>query len=263
MTDKEVFFEVKGTLGLITLNRPKALNALTLSMVREIHPQLKKWENDSSVKNILIKAEGEKAFCAGGDISEFSQNLDKLDYLVREMTGFLHIGVSRLARLHAPVIASINGVAAGAGLSLMAICDIAIACKSATFTSAYTKVGLSPDGSSTYFLQRLINRRRLMELYLTNRVLNANEALEWGLINKVVDDNLLEEETSKLASNLANGPTQAYSSVKKLLNETWTETLETQMERETIEIAKMTQTQDAQNGIKSFVNKEKPNFTGN
>ena len=101
-----------------------------------------------------------------------------------------------------------------------------------------------------------------MELYLTNRVLNANEALEWGLINKVVDDNLLEEETSKLASNLANGPTQAYSSVKKLLNETWTETLETQMERETIEIAKMTQTQDAQNGIKSFVNKEKPNFNG-
>ena len=130
---------------------------------------------DPSIRCVILTGAGNKAFCAGGDISEFSQNLDKLDYLVREMTGFLHIGVSRLARLHAPVIASINGVAAETGLSLMAICIAMLV--SATFTSAYTKVGLSPDGSSTYFLQRLINRRRLMELYLTNRVLNSNEAL--------------------------------------------------------------------------------------
>ena len=262
MKSNEITLEKKNSIATLKFNRPEAFNAVNTNAIRLFHDHVNNLSCDPSIRCVILTGTGNKAFCAGGDISEFSQNLDKLDYLVREMTGFLHIGVSRLARLHAPVIASINGVAAGAGLSLMAICDMAIACKSATFTSAYTKVGLSPDGSSTYFLQRLINRRRLMELYLTNRVLNANEALEWGLINKVVDDNLLEEETSKLASNLANGPTQAYSSVKKLLNETWTETLETQMERETIEIAKMTQTQDAQNGIKSFVNKEKPNFTG-
>ena len=128
-----------------------------------------------------------------------------MEMLVREMTGVLHTGISRLAWLRAPVIAAINGVAAGAGLSFAACCDLAIASDTATFTSAYTRIGLTPDGSSTFFLTRLLGRRRVMELYMTNRVLSAQEALDWGLVNRVVPAADLMTEVTKLATQLARG----------------------------------------------------------
>jgi 2-(1,2-epoxy-1,2-dihydrophenyl)acetyl-CoA isomerase len=156
----------------------------------------------------------------------------------------------------------VNGVAAGAGLSLAACCDLAVAAETATFTSAYTRIGLAPDGSSTYFLSRLLGPRRAMELYLTNRVLTAAEALDWGLVNRVVPAGSLLAEADKLARQLAEGPTGAFASVKALLQSAGNESLETQMELESRAIAAAGASADGQEGIRAFMAKRPPRFTG-
>ena len=178
------------------------------------------------------------------------------------MTGYFHQAISRFARMDAPLIAAVNGVAAGAGLSLVACSDLAIAAESATFTSAYTRIGLAPDGSSTFFLPRILGVRRTMELYLTNRVLSAQEALDWSLINRVVPADELAEETDQLAARLAEGPTKAFGGVKKLMQMTFDDSLETQMERETRTIVDLATGADGREGVRAFAEKRKPSFTG-
>ena len=147
-------------------------------------------------------------------------------------------------------------------MSLAACCDLVIASDTAKFTSAYTRIGLTPDGSSTYFLTRVIGRRRALELYLTNRTLTAQEALDWGLVNRIVPAADLQQEVDKLARDLAAGPTLAHGGVKRLVLMSPNDTLESQMERETREIARMVGTEDAKNGITAFINKQKPAFEG-
>jgi 2-(1,2-epoxy-1,2-dihydrophenyl)acetyl-CoA isomerase len=165
--------------------------------------------------------------------------------------------------MRAPLIAAVNGVAAGAGLSTVAFCDLAIAADTAKFTSAYTRIGLTPDGSSTYFLSRLLGTRRAMELYLTNRTLTAQEALDWGLVNRVVPAADLMAEVGKLAIHLAMGPTMAFGGVKKLMQMAPNDSLESQMERETRMIVDLATTADGREGVRAFVEKRKPNFIGN
>ena len=181
---------------------------------------------------------------------------------LKELTIYLHGAVSRFARMDAPFITAVNGIAAGAGFSLAVCGDMVFAAESAKFAMAYTAAGLSPDGSSTYFVPRLIGIQRSKELMITNRRLSAQEAYDWGLVNKAVADNDLMTEAEKLAKQLANGPTRAYGSVKKLLNETLNQSLETQMELEARQIVDMVKTNDGREGLDAFVNKHQPNFTG-
>jgi 2-(1,2-epoxy-1,2-dihydrophenyl)acetyl-CoA isomerase len=164
--------------------------------------------------------------------------------------------------MNAPVVAAVNGMAAGAGFSLVAACDLAIAAESSRYTSAYTAAALSPDGSSTYFVPRLVGTRRAVELMLTNRRLSAAEALEWGLVNKVVPDAELTEESMELARKLAHGPSVAYGQVKALLHNSFTGTLETQMELESRGIAAMTHTHDGIEGVAAFSEKRPPVYEG-
>ena len=164
--------------------------------------------------------------------------------------------------MDAPTIAAINGTAAGAGFSIAISADVVISTKSAKFVMAYTNAGLSPDGSSTYFLPRRIGDRRARELMLTNRVLSAEEALDWGLINKIVDQKNLSTTTRELAEEFASGPTLAYGKVKNLLNASFDNGLETQMELETRGISDMARSSDGREGIQAFLNKRKPNFKG-
>lgn len=172
------------------------------------------------------------------------------------------MAVSRFAWMRAPLIAAVNGVAAGAGLSVVAFSDLAIAADTATFTSAYTQVGLTPDGSSSYFLSRILGTRRTMELFLTNRTLSAEEAAEWGLVNRIVPANSLTKEVGELAAQLARGPTLAFGGVKKLLQMAPNDSLESQMERETRMIVDMATSIDGKEGIRAFVEKRKPTFRG-
>jgi 2-(1,2-epoxy-1,2-dihydrophenyl)acetyl-CoA isomerase len=210
----------------------------------------------------VLTGTGEKAFCAGGDVVGFHGAGESIGRGVLEETTLLHAAASRFAWMRAPLIGAVNGVAAGAGLSAVAFCDLVIAADTATFTSAYTRIGFSPDGSSTWFLPRLIGRRRAMELYLTNRTLNAQEALDWGLVNRVVPSTDLMAEAGKLAAQFASGPTRTYGAVKKLMQMTSMDSLESQMELESRTLAEMAVSADAREGIRAFVEKRKPVFRG-
>lgn len=261
MNFETLTYEVQGNVGLLTFNRPDAANAMSPLCAAEFNTVSREIEGNRAVRALVITGAG-KMFCAGGDLGEFAEAGDKARNLLLQMTGDLHVGLSRLARMPAPVIAAVNGTAAGAGFSLVMSCDLAVSAESAVYTMAYTKAGLSPDGSSTYYMPRKIGDRRTRELMLTNRVLKAQEALDWGIVNQVVADEDVLAEAMKLAGNLASGPTQAFGKVKELLNSSFENPLETQMEFEARAIAAMIETPDGQEGIQAFLGKRKPEFKG-
>ena len=255
-------FDRAAGVATITLRRPASFNALDLQMSRELLDVANICSTDRAVRCVVLTGDGDKAFCAGGDVAGFVAAGDEVQRLIQDMTTNLHMAISRFAWMRAPVIAAVNGVAAGAGLSIMAFCDLAIAADTARFTSAYTRIGLTPDGSSTFFLSHLIGRRRAMELYFTNRTLSAAEALDWGLVNRVVPAAELAGEVAALARQLADGPTEAHGGIKRMLNLAATNSLETQMEVETRTIVDMAVTEDGREGVRAFVGKRKANFVG-
>ena len=262
MTYETLDLSLRDQVAWITLQRPAAFNALNLVCMKELFDVANRISSDRGVRAVVLTGAGEKAFCAGGDVAGFAADPADVQRLLKEMTGYLHSAISRLAWMDAPLIAAVNGVAAGAGLSLVACCDLAIAADHAKFTSAYTQIGLSPDGSSTYFLSRLLGTRRAMELFMTNRTLTAAEALDWGLINRAVPGAQLLEEAGKLAAQFAQGPTRAYGGIKKLLQMAPSETLESQLEREARQIGELSVTEDGIEGVRAFVEKHKPRFSG-
>ena len=178
------------------------------------------------------------------------------------MTTYLHAAVSLLARADAPVVMAVKGVAAGAGMSLTCGGDIVIAAESARFVMAYSRVGLAPDGGSSYFLPRIVGLKRALELALTNRELSAQEALDLGIVTQVVADTEVLSRAGAVAAQLAAGPTKALGATKRLMHSGWSETLETQMEQESWGIADMARTSDAQEGIAAFLGKRSPEFNG-
>ena len=245
----------------ITLNRPSAGNALSPTMARELAAVALALDEDANVGAVVLTGAG-KLFCAGGDLGAMAAAGDAAGALVKGMASDLHVAISRLSRMAAPTIAAVNGTAGGAGFSLMLATDLAIASEGAKFTMAYTRAGLSPDGSSTFFLPRRLGDRRARELMLTNRLLTAAEAMEWGLLTEVVSADAVVERAMELARELAAGPTQAYAAVKTLLNESFEHGLEAQMELETRAIARMAGTADGREGIQAFLEKRAPTFVG-
>lgn len=261
MAYQTLLYDVSDNVGTITFNRPDAANAMSPECAAELNDVSLEIEGNKQVRAVVMTGAG-KMFCAGGDLAAFAAAGDGARALILRMTGDLHLGLSRLARNAAPVIAAVNGTAAGAGFSVVMSCDLAVSAQSAVYTMAYTNAGLSPDGSSTYYMPRKIGDRRTRELMLTNRVLKAEEALSWGIVNQVVEDGAVVEEALKLAGKLAKGPTQAFGQVKDLLNASFDHSLETQMEFEARAIAQLITSKDGQEGVHAFLNKRKPEFTG-
>ena len=171
--------EVRDSVAHLVLNRPDHANAINLQLSKDLMYAALQCDEDPSVRAILISSRGEM-FCAGGDLASFAEAGDDLPRLIKEMTTYLHAAISRFARCRAPVIAAVGGAAAGAGFSLCCAVDLVVASENAKFSMAYTRAGLTPDGSSSYFLPRIIGTRRTLELMMTNRTLSAAEALEWG-----------------------------------------------------------------------------------
>jgi 2-(1,2-epoxy-1,2-dihydrophenyl)acetyl-CoA isomerase len=256
-----LLYQVRDGVAHITLNREKAANALNLQMCRDLEAAALAAQEDALVRAVVIGAKG-KMFCAGGDLPAMSEAGDDAPALLERMTIHLHAGLSILSRMDAPVIAAIAGAAAGAGFSLVCATDLAVAGESAKFTMAYTAAGLSPDGSSTYTLPRLIGRRRAAELMLLNRRLTAAEALDWGIVNRVVPDAEVDATAGKLAAQLAQGATLSFGKVKQLLLASSSESLETQMELESRSIADSARTADGREGIAAFLAKRPPKFSG-
>ena len=217
-------------------------------------------KGDESVRAVVLTANG-RAFSVGGDLAAFADAPDP-QALLKTMTLELHAGQVVLATLDAPVVAAVNGTAAGAGLSLACSCDLVLAAEGAKFTMAYTGAGLVPDGGSTFFVPRLIGLRRTQELMFTNRVLTADEALDWQLINRVVPADELQDEAMKLAAQLAAGPTRAFGDVKRMLLASAARDLEAQLDLEGDSISASAGTVDGQEGIRAFLEKRTPVFTG-
>ena len=261
MSYTAILFEKKDNIAKITINRPEAANALNFDLAYDLMHASLECDEDSEIRAVVMTGSG-RMFCAGGDLKSFSAQGEKLSAHMKDVTTYLHGAISRFARMDPPLIGAVNGTAAGAGLSIACSCDIVLAAESAKFTMAYTRIGLTPDGSSTYFLPRIVGMKRALELTITNRILSAQEAAEWGLVNRVVPDAHLLAEAEKLAGELATGPTGAFGGAKRLLHSGWTETLETQMENETQSIAARSKTEDGREGITAFLEKRRPQFKG-
>ncbi|MGH7864887.1 MAG: enoyl-CoA hydratase/isomerase family protein [Candidatus Binataceae bacterium] len=253
---------IDGHVAHLTLNRPDAANALNLELAEELNAVAHRLSRDSKVRAVLLSGAG-RMFCAGGDLKSFAaQPPDELGHYLERVTLSLHNAISTFARMNAPVIAAVHGSAAGAGFSLVCACDFVVAAETSRFTMAYTRVGLTPDGSSTYFLPRIVGFRRALELAVLNPVLSAAEAKELGIVTRVVPDAELMTAAASLAMELASGATLAIGATKRLLSASATNTLESQMALETFTISSISASSDAREGMGAFIAKRPPKFTG-
>ena len=244
----------------LTLNRPEAANGLNLQMACELKTVAQHCRQDSRVRVLVITGSG-KFFCAGGDVKTMHDMGDQAGVGIKEIADNLHSAISMFARMPQPLVTMVNGTAAGAGFSIAICSDYAIAKKSAKFTMAYTGVGLSPDGSSSYFMPRLIGLRGTQDLMLTNRVVDASEAMSMGLISKVVEDDMLEVEANKVINALVRNSPESNASIKQLLLLSSTSSLETQLEAESQAISACASSKNGLEGISAFVEKRKPKFS--
>lgn len=254
-------FSCEEGVATITLNRPDKANAMNVALMRELLSVANTCDLDPQIRVVVLTAGG-KYFSVGGDLDDFYNTAEGVEHGVKQATTFFHSAVSRLARMKKPLIVAVNGTAAGAGFSLAVLGDYVIAADTAKFTMSYTRAGLSPDGAATFTLPRIVGQRRAAELMLLNRVLDAEQALAWGLVNEVVPAAGLGEAVSRVAGEFAGGATAAFGSVKQLLQESATSSIETQMEREAREIVSNAGTHDGREGMAAFLEKRQPSFTG-
>jgi 2-(1,2-epoxy-1,2-dihydrophenyl)acetyl-CoA isomerase len=259
MTDyQEIVLQRSGPIARITLNRADAANAMNDTMTRELADAARRC--DQGATKVVILTGAGRFFSAGGDLRAMaSATATRGDY-VKSMADDLHRAISTFARMDAVLITAVNGIAAGAGFSLAVTGDLVLAAASASFTMAYTAAGLSPDGSSSFYLPRLIGVRKTEELMLTNRTLSAAEALQWGLVTELVDGADLAARADAVAEKIAAGATQSASAVKKLVLMSFKNGLEEQMELEGRLIAECADSPDGTEGIDAFLEKRRPQF---
>ena len=256
----------QGAVGIITLNRPEARNALNPEMFQELGSAIQGCR-DPDMRAVIITGSG-GSFCAGADVKDFVNQLENsgpegLHQHLKHLADAFHRHVIiPIRQLDKPVIASIDGVTAGGGLSLALACDLRVASDSARFLMAYGNIGATADGGSTYLLPRLIGTARAMELYLSDQPIGAQRALDLGLLNQVFPTAELERSTLEFAARLAQGPTVAYGRVKALFDSSWDASLAGQLDAETEYISNITMTDDFQEGIKAFAEKRSPRFQG-
>ncbi len=265
MPEPLVLVAREGAVATLTLNRPKALNALNRELTLELREAVLAAEHDRGVRCLVIR--GGEHFMAGGDLKWFHERLATIEgvQLRTQFEAFVqevHGVIISLRRMPKPVVASVRGAAAGFGLSLMLACDLALAADNAYFTLAYSLIGASPDGSSTFSLPRVVGQKKAMELALLGERFDAATAERLGLVNRVVPAASLEEETAKLAARLAAGPTAVYGRTKALLNASMQSSLEAQLQREAECFAQSASEPDFREGIAAFVEKRAPRFKG-
>ncbi len=260
MPDYETLaWDLNDGVATITFNRPEAANALTMTMGEELMDASIRCDDDPEIRCVVLTGAG-RMYCAGADLKAMPHAGPAMATEIKLLTTYLHAAISRFARMDAPLICAINGTAAGAGFSLALIGDLAIAAESARFTMAYSRIALTPDGSSTYFLPRMIGLRRSLELSMTNRMLSAAEALDWGMLNRVVPDAELQGAAAQLAAQLAAGPTTTIGAAKRLYHQSFNDTLESQMEQETRAITDAARRPEAVEGLAAFLEKRDPKF---
>lgn len=207
-------YEVRDRVAHVRFNRPEGANAVNPAFSSDFRQVMVAIEFDPTVKAVSVTAEG-KVFCAGGDLKEFHQAGDGVASLASDMLVDYHGAIYKMNSIPKPFVAGVRGAAGGAGMSLMSAFDLVVSGESAKYTMAYTRAGMTPDGTSSYFVARHIGLRRMLDLTLTNRVLSAAEAEEWGLVNRVVADDDVDTAAAELAQQLADGPAWATGHAKQ------------------------------------------------
>jgi 2-(1,2-epoxy-1,2-dihydrophenyl)acetyl-CoA isomerase len=252
----EVEVSRDGAVQTITLNRPDKLNAFTRAVHEELHAALE-GARDPAVRAVVITGAG-RGFSAGQDLGAFGEAGD----VAAMLRATYHVNVRAIRSLEKPVVAAVNGVCAGAGLSLACACDIRLASDAAFFVPGFVGIGLIPDSGGTYFLQRLLGTARAFEWMTSNRRLTAAEAHAWGLVSEVIEAESFAARVAERAAELAAGPTRAIASTKRLYDQAARSTLEEQLEREAEAQADATQTEDFREGVAAFGEKREARFSG-
>jgi 2-(1,2-epoxy-1,2-dihydrophenyl)acetyl-CoA isomerase len=262
MTDAMILTQREGAVLRVTLNRPEVLNAFNLEMARQLRRILEAADDDAEVRAVLLTGSG-RGFCAGQDLA--SVPLDDaaprpdLGRVVHEQYNPI---VTRIRSMAKPVVCAVNGVAAGAGANLAFACDLVLASSEASFIQSFTRIGLVPDSGGTWILPRLVGIARASGLLLLGDKLSAAEAKEWGLVWRVCEPAELSEAASALARHLATQPTRALALTKRLLNASYTNTLEAQLALEENLQREAGYSADFKEGVRAFLEKRKPAFIG-
>jgi len=256
-----VLLDREGAVAVVTLNRPEVLNALSIEMAELLCDVCWRIEADPGVRAVLVRGAG-KGFQAGGDIASFKREMDRIGEHAGRMIDTYHVAVRTLVRMPKPVVGQLHGAVAGAGMSLAMNLDLAVAAEGTVFTLAYANLGTSPDGGSTFFLPRLVGRRRAMEIALLSDRFDAARAYELGLVNRVVPADKLAEEAMGMAERLAAGPTLAYARTKALIDQSFETDLASQLEAERLNFVASTATADFKEGVAAFTEKRRPDFKG-
>ena len=255
-----ILFEIKNQVATLTLNRPEKYHSFIREMALELQEKLEICKNDNNIRAIVITGTG-KAFCAGQDLGEATDPKGpELQKIVNEHYNPI---IRQIRNIEKPIIAAVNGVAAGAGASIALCCDIVIAKESAVFVQAFSKIGLVPDSGATFFLPRLIGFQKASALMMNADPISATEAERLGMIYKVVEDSKFENEIKSFSEKLAKMPTKGIGLTKKLLNQSINNSLEQQLNEEEIAQTIAGKTNDYKEGVSAFLEKRKPNFKGN
>jgi 2-(1,2-epoxy-1,2-dihydrophenyl)acetyl-CoA isomerase len=258
----DTLYEIRDSVAVITLNRPEKLNSVTFSQLDELYKKLNDFEQDDSVRAILLTGTG-RGFCTGADLGGGGGRADMTTPVGMKLSAHLYGRVCfTLANAEKPVVAAVNGVAAGSGCNLALSCDIIFAAKSARFIEIFVRRGMIPDGGGTYFLPRSIGLVRAKELFFSGDPVGADQALALGMINRVVADEELQVEAFAYARKLASGPTRSIGMIKRLLNRSFESDLATQLDFEAAYQGLVTSTEDIQEGWTSFFEKREPRFKG-
>jgi len=243
----------------IAINRPESYNAFDLDVMAMLSDALASAAMDKSIKGVMLTGKG-KAFCAGGDLKWISEKAGDAGSTLYKLAPQFHTAITEIRRMEKPVVAAINGIAAGGGFSLALACDFRVMAKSAVLRQGYTSNGLSIDGGGSFALPRLVGMARALEIAVFDAPISSSQALEWGLVTKVVPDSNVHKETLAMLEELSKGSLHSFAWSKRLFLESFTNTLETQLELERRGISACAGHPDGQEGIKAFVEKRKPIF---
>ena len=254
-----ILFEQKKSIAIITLNRPKAYNSFVREMALELQSKLEICKTDNDIRCIVITGSG-KAFCAGQDLNEA---IDSKKSNIEEIVNHHYNPIiKKIRKMEKPIIAAVNGVAAGAGANLALACDIVVAATSASFIQAFSKIGLIPDSGGTFFLPRLIGLPKATAIMMTGEKVTADNAEKMGMIYKVFKDSDFINQVMNLAETIASMPTKGLGYTKRLLNESFTNDLSAQLEAEGKMQVIASETEDHKEGILAFIEKRLPRFKG-
>jgi 2-(1,2-epoxy-1,2-dihydrophenyl)acetyl-CoA isomerase len=252
-------FEVTDGVAHITMSQADRGNPLDGQFAEDLNRLATECSVNPQVRSVLIDARG-RFFSVGGDLNSLARDRRDLASFVSTATADLHMAISRLARMNAPVVVAVHGLAAGGAVALIAGADFALASPAAKFYAAFAGIGIVSDSGGSYYLPRRMGGRRAAQFLMLNETLTAEEAATAGLINRVVAADALEQEAWALARQLALGPTLAYGEIKNLLISSETESLEGQLENEARAMARITRTDDAWNAMQAVLGKRKPTF---